>query len=35
MPERLYDEPDELADWARHFLRAARRAGSKPKRKKS
>ena len=35
MPERLYDEPDELADWARHALQAARRAGSKPKRKKS
>jgi DNA transformation protein len=35
MPERLYDEPDELAEWARHSLQAARRAGSKPKRKKS
>ena len=35
MPERLYDEPDELADWARHSLQAARRAGSKRKRKKS
>ena len=34
MPERLYDEPDELAEWARHSLQAARRAGSKPKRKK-
>jgi DNA transformation protein len=30
MPERLYDEPDELAEWARHSLQAARRAGSKP-----
>ena len=35
MPERLYDEPDELADWACHSLQAARRAGSKRKRKKS
>ena len=35
MPERLYDEPDELAAWARHSLQAARRAGSKPKRKRS
>ena len=35
MPERLYEEPDELADWARHSLQAARRAGSKRKRKKS
>jgi DNA transformation protein len=35
MPERLYDEPDELAEWARLSLQAARRAGSKPRRKKS
>jgi DNA transformation protein len=35
MPERLYDAPDELAEWARHSLQAARRAGSKPKRKRS
>jgi DNA transformation protein len=35
MPERLYDEPDELAEWARHSLQAARRTGSKPKRKHS
>ena len=34
MPERLYDEPDELAEWARHALQAARRASVKPKRKK-
>ena len=34
MPERLYDEPDELAEWARHSLQAARRAGDKTKRKK-
>ena len=26
MPERLYDEPDELAEWARLALAAARRA---------
>jgi DNA transformation protein len=35
MPERLYDEPDALAEWARHSLQAARRAGRKSKRKKS
>jgi DNA transformation protein len=27
MPERLYDEPDELARWATQALEAARRAG--------
>src|SRR4051812_7887891 len=27
MPERLYDEPDELAEWARLALAAARRSG--------
>jgi DNA transformation protein len=27
MPERLYDEPDELARWAIQALEAARRAG--------
>ena len=26
MPERLYDEPDELAGWARAAMEAARRA---------
>jgi DNA transformation protein len=26
MPERLYDEPDELAEWARFALAAARRS---------
>jgi DNA transformation protein len=26
MPDRLYDEPDELAEWARLALAAARRA---------
>ena len=25
MPDRLYDEPDELAEWARRALEAARR----------
>ena len=35
MPERLYDEPDELAEWARRSLQAARHAGSKQKRKRS
>jgi DNA transformation protein len=27
IPERLYDEPDELAGWAREAMEAARRAG--------
>jgi DNA transformation protein len=27
LPERLYDEPDELAEWARLALAAARRSG--------
>ena len=27
MPERLYDEPDELANWARQAMEAARRSG--------
>jgi DNA transformation protein len=34
MPERLYDDPDELAQWARQAREAALRAGvkkSKPK----
>ena len=29
MPERLYDEPDDLAQWARLALAAARRAGAR------
>jgi DNA transformation protein len=29
MPERLYDEPDELADWAGRALAAARRASDR------
>jgi DNA transformation protein len=38
MPERLYDEPDDLAVWARHAMAAARRGAaktSKSKRRKS
>lgn len=31
MPERLYDDPDELALWARDALEAARRAAVKKK----
>ena len=37
MPDRLYDEPEELADWAKAALDAARRAaarGQKHKRKR-
>lgn len=34
MPERLYDDPDELAQWARRALDVARRAkDAKPKRR--
>ena len=29
MPERLYDEPEELAEWARFALAAARRAAKR------
>jgi DNA transformation protein len=29
MPERLYDEPEELAEWARLSLAAARRSGKR------
>jgi DNA transformation protein len=29
MPDRLYDDPDELAVWARDALAAARRAGTR------
>ena len=28
MPDRLYDEPEELADWAKAALEAARRAAA-------
>jgi DNA transformation protein and related proteins len=34
-PERLLDDPDEMAEWARRALAVARRAAAaKPKRKK-
>jgi len=29
MPERLYDNPEELAEWARRALDAAHRAGAR------
>jgi DNA transformation protein len=29
MPERLYDDPDELAQWARRAAECARRAGAR------
>jgi DNA transformation protein and related proteins len=29
MPDRLYDDPDELAAWARESLAAARRRGAR------
>jgi DNA transformation protein and related proteins len=32
LPERLYDDPDELAQWARAALAAARAQESTPKR---
>ena len=36
MPERLYDDPDELAQWAHHAMAVARRAALKTtKRKKA
>ena len=31
VPERLFDEPDEMLDWARAALAAARRAPAKKK----
>jgi DNA transformation protein len=33
LPERLYDDPDELAEWARASLAAAQRAALKKARK--
>jgi DNA transformation protein len=33
VPERLIDEPDELLDWARAALAAARRVAARRKRK--
>ena len=36
LPDRLLDEPDELAEWARAALRAAQRsAASRPARRKA
>ncbi len=34
-PERLYDDPDEMAEWARQALTVARQATAKLKPKKS
>ena len=34
LPERLYDDPDELAGWARDALAVARRAAAKPAKKR-
>jgi DNA transformation protein len=31
LPERLYDDPEELALWARRSLEAARRAAARPR----
>jgi DNA transformation protein and related proteins len=33
MPERLYDDPEELVTWARDALAAAQRAGGRPVKK--
>jgi DNA transformation protein len=35
MPERLYDDPDELAVWARRALESAKRSGARPKTNRS
>jgi DNA transformation protein len=35
MPERLYDDPDELADWARQSMAAARRSSAPRRRTKT
>ena len=35
MPDRLYDDPDELAQWSRDALAAARRAVARKARKSS
>jgi DNA transformation protein and related proteins len=35
MPERLYDDPDELAVWARRSMAVAQRSGVKAKRPRS
>jgi DNA transformation protein and related proteins len=34
MPERLYDDADELAGWARRAMDAARRSGGKSSRRR-
>jgi len=34
MPDRLYDDPDELAAWAREALAAARRGAANAKKKR-
>ncbi|MCC6948794.1 MAG: TfoX/Sxy family protein [Bradyrhizobiaceae bacterium] len=35
MPERLFDDQDELAQWARDAFRAAQRSAAKPAKRKS
>jgi DNA transformation protein len=35
LPDRLYDEPDELADWARAALRVAQAAPDKKKKRRA
>jgi DNA transformation protein len=35
MPERLYDDPDELARWAAQALEAARRSATAPRSRKT
>ena len=35
MPERLYDDPDELAEWARQSMAVAQRSGARAKRARS
>jgi DNA transformation protein and related proteins len=35
MPDRLYDDPDDLAEWARLALAAARRSSTKPRQRKT
>ena len=34
LPERLYDDPEELGQWAQRSLDAARRAAARPRRAK-
>ena len=34
MPERLYDDPDELGQWAAQALEAARRSAAAPRRRR-